>query len=324
MLFIDYEKAFDKVSLKKLWEIMYKRGFPDHLIKVIQSLYFGTQIKIRTDYTSNKQIKTNQGVKQGCPLSPALFSIYIDNVIRQWQEQLNTHFKIDDEVLNTILFADDQVIFSNTEDELQVAAHKLNELASEYNMSISEKKTKAMAFEGTNHKRCKIMINNKLIEQVNNFNYLGFNVSYCQKNDINIKLNRFYNMCGTIRRTLKNKTLKSTQLKFYKTMAVPMLTYACENWTLNRSNKRRIEVAEMKFLRSVAGYTLLDKKYNEEIRTELNIFNLTERIQSLRSNWLQHIERMPPYRLPLILLHYQPKGRRNVGRPMTRWRDSIS
>ena len=67
-------------------------------------------------------------------------------------------------------------------------------------------------------------------------------------------------MCGTIRRTLKNKTLRKTQLKFYKTMAVPMLTYACENWTLNRSDRRKIETVEMKLLRSVAGYTLFDKK----------------------------------------------------------------
>jgi hypothetical protein len=59
---------------------------------------------------------------------------------------------------------------------------------------------------------------------------------------------------------LFSKTLQSTQLKFYKIMAVPMLTYASENWTINRSDKKKIESAEMKFLRSVAGYALLDQK----------------------------------------------------------------
>lgn len=216
------------------------------------------------------------------------------------------------------------MVFSSTEDELQIAALKLNEIASRYNMSISAEKTKVMAFQGTNHKRCKIVIDNKSIEQVNNFNYLGFNVSYCQKNDINMKLNRFYNMCGTIRRTLKNKTLKSTQLKFYKTMAVPTLTYACENWTINRSDKRKIETAEMKFLRSVAGYRLLDKKPSKEIREELNMDNLIDRIQNLKLNWLHHIERMSSNRLPRVLLNYHPKGKRNVGRPILRWSDSIS
>jgi hypothetical protein len=83
-------------------------------------------------------------------------------------------------------------------------------------------------------------------------------------------------MCGTIRRTLRQKTLQSTQLKFYKIMAVPMLTYASENWTINRSDKKKIELAEMKFLR---GYTLLDQKRSTDIRSELKIFNLTERIE---------------------------------------------
>jgi hypothetical protein len=56
-------------------------------------------------------------------------------------------------------------------------------------------------------------------------------------------------MCGTIKRTLINKTRKDTQLKFYKVMAVPVLLYGCENWTLNRVDRRNIETAEMKFLR---------------------------------------------------------------------------
>ena len=67
-------------------------------------------------------------------------------------------------------------------------------------------------------------------------------------------------MCGTISRTLKRKTQLSTQIKFYKVMTVPVLMYGSENWSLNRSDKRKIEAAEMRFLRPMAGYTLWDKK----------------------------------------------------------------
>ena len=67
-------------------------------------------------------------------------------------------------------------------------------------------------------------------------------------------------MCGTISRTLKGKTQLSTQIKFYKVMAVPVLMYGNENWSLNRSDKRKIEVAKMRFLRPMAGYTVWDKK----------------------------------------------------------------
>ena len=58
----------------------------------------------------------------------------------------------------------------------------------------------------------------------------------------------------------ERKTQLSTQIKFYKEMAVPVVMYGSENWSLNRSDKRKIEAAEMRFLRPTAGYTLLNKK----------------------------------------------------------------
>jgi hypothetical protein len=107
-------------------------------------------------------------------------------------------------------------------------------------------------------------------------------------------------------------------------MAVPMLTYASENWTINRSDKKKIESAEMKFLRSVAGYTLLDQKRSTDIRSELKIFNLTERIQKQKENWHEHILRMTTDRLPKVLLNYKPRGYRNIGRSIARWEDAFS
>jgi hypothetical protein len=56
-------------------------------------------------------------------------------------------------------------------------------------------------------------------------------------------------------------------------MAVLVLTYASENWTIHRSDKKKIESAEMKFLRSVTGYTVLDQKRSTDTRSELKIFN---------------------------------------------------
>ena len=76
-------------------------------------------------------------------------------------------------------------------------------------------------------------------------------------------------MCHNVTRTvvlkyittiLKEKTQLSTQIKFYKVMAVPVLMYDSENWSLNRSDKRKIEAAEMRFLRSMTGCTLWDRK----------------------------------------------------------------
>jgi hypothetical protein len=81
-------------------------------------------------------------------------------------------------------------------------------------------------------------------------------------------------------------------------MAVPMPTYASENWTINRPDKKKIQSAEMKFLRSVAEYIVLDQKLSTDIGSELKILNLTERIEKLKENCHEHILRMTTDRLP--------------------------
>jgi hypothetical protein len=64
----------------------------------------------------------------------------------------------------TLLFEDVQVIISNTEDNLQKAVHKLNQIITEYGLAISVHKTKSIAFKGQDPIRSKIVIDNKIIE----------------------------------------------------------------------------------------------------------------------------------------------------------------
>ena len=59
----------------------------------------------------------------------------------------------------------------------------------------------------------------------------------------------FFIVAKSFPRELKGKAQSSTQINFYKVMAVPVLMYGCEKWSQNRSDKRKIEAAEMRFLR---------------------------------------------------------------------------
>jgi hypothetical protein len=70
-------------------------------------------------------------------VSPTLFNIFIDEVIRQWQDVLIKDFKIGNTVLNTILFADDEAVFSESEAGLQRAVNRLENIANGFNMRIS-------------------------------------------------------------------------------------------------------------------------------------------------------------------------------------------
>lgn len=320
IIFIDYEKAFDNVCRNKLWIIMKQKGIPQHLISAIKSLYVENKIRIGITSMKRKNITTtiNKGVRQGCPLSPSLFNIYIDEIVTKWQMDIKEHFKINNKLLDTLLFADDQVLISSSENGAQRALFQLSNISKHFNLNISINKTKVLAFRGADTIRAKIVLEGKPIEQIHCFNYLGYNISYTKNEDIQNKINKFSYVCGVINRSLKN-TRKETKIKFYKVMAAPMLLYGSEFWTLTKKEERRIEAAEMRFLRSVAGYTLLDKKRSDDIRRELNIFKLIDRIKQYRNDWKQHIQRMTGDRIPKLMMNYNPKGRRSVGRPKARW-----
>ena len=97
-----------------------------------------------------------------------------------------------------IILSGDQVIIANTEDNLQKAAYKLNQIITEYGLTISVQKTKSMAFKGRDPLRTKIVIDNKIIEKVNSFNYLGNMISYEKEMDIDNKLHNYLKITGII------------------------------------------------------------------------------------------------------------------------------
>jgi hypothetical protein len=191
-------------------------------------------------------------------------------------------------------------------------------------LETASNKSKVMAFEGKHPRRSKIVIDNKIIEQVSHFNCLGCDVSYNYDADLQIKLYKVQRMCGTIECTVTNKTRKDTQLKFYKFMAVPTLLYGCETWALNRSDKRKIETAEMRFSRHVAGYTRRDEISDLTIRRELQIFNTNDKIKGKKKEWHDHIQQTAPYRTARKAAEYKPTiGHRDVGRPKRKWEDDF-
>jgi hypothetical protein len=100
------------------------------------------------------------------------------------------------------------------------------------------------------------------------------------------------------RRSLKGKTQLSTEIKFYKIMTIPVMIYGTDNWSLNRSDKRKIEAAEMRFLRPTVGCSLLDKKRSSDIREQLGIFNINNKLTQYKINWRENIQRMDDNRLP--------------------------
>ena len=84
-----------------------------------------------------------------------------------------------------------------------------------------------------------------------------------------LKFAKFLQLIGTIKRTIFRRVRTETILKLYNTLVLPTFLYGSENWTLTASQRRRIEAAEMKLLRPLAGYAFCDYKTNDSIRREL-------------------------------------------------------
>ena len=84
-----------------------------------------------------------------------------------------------------------------------------------------------------------------------------------------------------------------TILKIYNTLVLPTFLYGSENLSLTSLQRRRIEVAEMKLLRPLAGYTIYDHKTNDYIRREVRITGILDKIDEYRRNWPSHLQRVP-------------------------------
>jgi len=143
--------------IHKLWTIMLSKGFPTHLITIIQKIYKENVIIFNASHGISEDSKAiTQVVRQLCPLSPVLFNLCLDEVIRIGLQKLKTSKYFKELIFNTLLFADDQFIISDTEDNLQKAVYLLYNISKEYNLEIATKKTKVFGFVGTDHLRTKI------------------------------------------------------------------------------------------------------------------------------------------------------------------------
>ena len=82
LCFIDYAKAFDCVDHNQLWKILKEMGIPDHLTCLLRNLFAGQEATVRTGHGTTDWFQIGKGVRQGCILSPCLFNLYAEYIMR--------------------------------------------------------------------------------------------------------------------------------------------------------------------------------------------------------------------------------------------------
>ena len=109
--FIDYAKAFDCVDHHKLWEILKEMGIPDHLTCVLRNLYAGQEATVRTRQRTTEWFQIGKGVCQDCILSPYLFNLYAEYIMRNaGLEEAQAGIKIAGRNINKLRYADDTTL----------------------------------------------------------------------------------------------------------------------------------------------------------------------------------------------------------------------
>ena len=125
--FIDYSKAFDCVDHNKLWKIPKEMGVSDHLTCFLRNMYAGQEAAVSNGHGTTDWFKIGNGVRQGCILSPYLFNLYADYIIRNaGLEEAQSGIKIARRNINNLRYADNTTLRAQSE-ELKSLLMKVKE-----------------------------------------------------------------------------------------------------------------------------------------------------------------------------------------------------
>ena len=120
--FCKYAKAFDCVDHNTLWKIIKEMGIPDHLTCLLINPYASQKATVRTVHGTTDWFQIGKGVRQGCILSPCLFNLYTDYIMRNTElEEAQAEIKIAGRNINNLRYADDTSLMAENEEELRAS-----------------------------------------------------------------------------------------------------------------------------------------------------------------------------------------------------------
>ena len=130
LCFIDYVKAFDCVDHSKLWKILQEMVIPDHFTCLLRNMYAGQDAIVRTAHETTDWFQIRKGVRQACILSPCLFNLYAEYIVRNARlDEAQAGIKIARININNLRYADDTTLMAKSKEELKSLLMKVKKLA---------------------------------------------------------------------------------------------------------------------------------------------------------------------------------------------------
>ena len=133
------------MDYNKLWKILKDVGKPDHLTCLLRNLYAGQEATVRTGHGTSDWFQIGKGVRQGYLLSPCLFNLYAEYIMRNTGlEEAQAGIKIAGRNINNLRYADDTALMAESEEELKCLLMKVKEESETVGLKLNNQKTKIM------------------------------------------------------------------------------------------------------------------------------------------------------------------------------------
>ena len=143
--FIDNAKAFDCVDHNKLWKILKEMGLPGHLTCLLRNLYADQEATFRPGHETMDRFQVQKGVRQGCILSPCLFNLYAEYIMRNARlDKAQAGIKIAGRNINNLRYAD-TTLMTESEEELKSVLMKVKKESEKVGLELNIQKIKIMA-----------------------------------------------------------------------------------------------------------------------------------------------------------------------------------
>ena len=189
MCLVDLEKVYDRVPRDLMWECLGEYGVDDELVRAIASLYKSCKACVRANGVKSRSFTVGTGLRQGCVLSPLLFIIFMDRIVKRSRGA--ECVKIGDVKVARLLFADDLVILASSQADIQSALDRFAAECEASSMKISVAKSEVMVV-ARSPTDCVLHVSGAQLRQVQEFKYLGivFTSDGRQEREIDHRINQ--------------------------------------------------------------------------------------------------------------------------------------
>jgi len=229
--FLDIRKAYDTVWREGLWKKLEAIGVDEKLMKVIKNTYVDVKSRVIVNDRLSDWFDIGIGLRQGCVLSPLLFLIFINDLIRELNDS-NLGVAIGNGKLSNLTFADDIALVANNSRDLQALVRIAESYARKWNFAFNTKKCKVLVFNRKGAQST-IILDNDSLEVVREYKYLGVWLD----DKLNWKTHKTYILAKAKKRAYTifgfgiNKLLPvKTCVNLWEVLVRPILEYAGEVW----------------------------------------------------------------------------------------------